>query len=185
MSTRTFEPDDKSRRYHTEARESVDAVLQRLCDAIEAKPEMGGFARALDISPDTIKTWRRRGRVPLRYLQGFSAQHGVSLDWLLHGGEPPPTDGHAYGPAADGAIVVTTDGSATVYRIASPGQAAAARPDAAWLEVLTLVLDELSSAGRRLPGAKVIQLVDLLMQLQQAGARLEPELLRSQLRLIA
>lgn len=183
MSTRNFEPDDKSRRYHTEARESVDAVLQRLCDAIEAKPEMGGFARALDISPDTIKTWRRRGRVPLRYLQGFSAQHGVSLDWLLHGGEPS-ADGAAYGPEA-GPTVLTTGGGATVHHIAEAAARPTVRPDAGWLDVLSLVLDELAAAGRRLPSGKVIALVDLLVQLQQAGARLEPELLRSQLRLIA
>ena len=183
MSTRNFEPDDKSRRYHTEARESVDAVLQRLCDAIEAKPEMGGFARALDISPDTIKTWRRRGRVPLRYLQGFSAQHGVSLDWLLHGGEPP-AEADGYGAAA-APTVVTTGGSATVHRIADAAGRPPVRPEAGWLEVLSLVLDELAAAGRRLPSGKVIALVDLLVQLQQAGARLEPELLRSQLRLIA
>lgn len=92
--------------------------------------------------------------------------------------------GAGYSTAHESTVLTTGDG-ATVYRLESPAATPAAQPAAEWLQVLELTLDELNSAGRRLPGAKVIQLVDLLMQLQQAGARLEPELLRSQLRLIA
>lgn len=192
MSTRNFEPfepvepGDKSHRYHSEGRESVDAVLQRMCDAIDAKPEHGGFARALDISSDTIKTWRRRGKVPLRFLSGFAEAHQANLHWLQFGAEQPAPEPEsaAYGPPPE-PTVVTTGGSATVHRIESPGESSAARPDAAWREVLALVLDELYASGRRLPSKKLIALVDLLVELQQHGARLEPAVLRSQLRLIA
>ena len=189
MSTRNFEPFEpveKSHRYHSEARESVDEVLQRMCDAIDVKPEHGGFARALDISPDTIKTWRRRGRVPLRFLSGFAETHQVNLHYLQFGAETPAaTDVSApYGPPPE-PTVATTGGRGTVHRIASPAGPGVARPSEAWLEVLALVLDELNASGRRLPSKKLIALVDLLIELQQAGARLEPAVLRSQLRLIA
>lgn len=105
-------------------------------------------------------------------LTGDPAQDAKAISEAAHYGPPPePT-------------VVTTGDRATVIRIAEP-PLRPATPPPSWLDVLALVIDELNASGRRLSGAKVISLVDLLLQLQQNGARLEPSVLRSQLRLIA
>lgn len=191
MSTRNFETDEKAARYHSESRESVDEVLQRMCDATGVKPEVGGFARALDISPHTIRTWHRRGKVPLRFLQGFSKAHGVNLHWLSFGegspnseAPPPEIDSMTdYGTPPE-PTAVTTGGRAKVHRLASPARQPA-RPDEGWITVLSLVVDELNASNRRLPSKTLVALVDLLVELQQHGARLDAAVLRSQLRLIA
>lgn len=105
-------------------------------------------------------------------LTGDPTQDAKAISEAAHYGPPPePT-------------VVTTGDRATVIRIAEP-PLRPATPPPSWLDVLALVIDELNASGRRLSGAKVISLVDLLLQLQQNGARLEPSVLRSQLRLIA
>lgn len=43
------------------------------------------YAQALDTTDSTIKTWRRRGEVSLKFLQGFAERHGVPLDMLRLG----------------------------------------------------------------------------------------------------
>lgn len=77
--------------YHQNSISGVDAVLDRLCRVVGAPKEMG-YAEALDVARETIKSWRRRGEVPLRYLQGFAVDHGVTIDYLQRGvvasGEP-------------------------------------------------------------------------------------------------
>lgn len=77
--------DSISTRYYRESEEGVDAVLDRLARIAGAPPELS-WADALDVSKETVKTWRRRGEVPLRYLKGFAAAHGASLDYLRRGG---------------------------------------------------------------------------------------------------
>lgn len=80
---------DVKNSFHRESVEGVDAVLERM-----TKIAIGGggtwaasYSNVLDISPNTIKTWRRRGSVPLKYLEGFAREYNVSLDYLMHGGE--------------------------------------------------------------------------------------------------
>jgi len=73
-------------RFHRESLEGVDAVLDRMCRAIDAIPDTG-YAEALDVSKETVKTWRRRGEVPMKFLTGFARDHGVSLDYLRYGTE--------------------------------------------------------------------------------------------------
>ncbi|NMG48272.1 hypothetical protein GO613_09185 [Azoarcus communis] len=69
-----------------ESTEGVDAVLNRMYDALGVTGV--SMAMALDVSPNTIKTWRRRGAVPMKFLADFAREHNVSLD-LLQRGEPP------------------------------------------------------------------------------------------------
>lgn len=72
-------------RFHLESTEGVDAVLDRMVKSLG--PDIGfGYAEALDVSKDTIKTWRRRGEVPMRYLSGFAKRYGLSIDYLRFGG---------------------------------------------------------------------------------------------------
>ncbi len=71
-------------RFHQESLEGVDAVLGRMVKALGL--DIGfGFAEALDVSRDTVKTWRRRGEVPMRFLTGFAKAHDLSLDYLRFG----------------------------------------------------------------------------------------------------
>lgn len=86
--------------YHFESIEGVDAVLDRLCRIVGAPPETP-WADALDLSRNTVKTWRQRGAVPLRYLQGFALDHGVTLEYLQRGEESVREPRASYGMNAD------------------------------------------------------------------------------------
>ena len=74
-------------RFYEESREGVAAVLDRMWQVI-GKP-ICGYAEGLDVNENTVKTWRRRGEVSIKYLKGFAAKHNVSLDYLLHGDAAP------------------------------------------------------------------------------------------------
>lgn len=79
--------------FHRESEEGVDAVLNRMLDAVGG--HAGGMAAALDVSPETIKTWRRRGEVSMRFLRGFAEEHRLSLDMLRYGENRNPSSGGA------------------------------------------------------------------------------------------
>lgn len=66
-----------------ESASGVNEMLDRMLDVV-GNP-VGSYAMALDVSENTIKTWKRRGAVSLRYLEGFAREHGVTLDYLLNG----------------------------------------------------------------------------------------------------
>lgn len=78
----------ENERIPRESVEGVDAVLNRMYELTGAVGM--SWATALDVSPDTIKTWRRRGAVPMRFLTEFAAQHGVGVDVLRFGAAPYP-----------------------------------------------------------------------------------------------
>lgn len=69
--------------YYEESTEGVSAVLDRMVKALGNPP--GSYAMALDVSENTIKTWRRRGEVSMKYLRGFADVHSVSIDFLMYG----------------------------------------------------------------------------------------------------
>lgn len=75
----------KDDRYYQESIEGVQAVLERMMKLLNNPP--GGYAEALNINENTIKTWRKRGAVSLKYLQGFAKEHNVSIDYLIRGSE--------------------------------------------------------------------------------------------------
>lgn len=54
-----------------------------------------------------------------------------------------------------------------------------------WRQVLAIAVDELNAAGKRLPGEKLLELADLLMQWQAEGAKVDADKMRRQIRLIA
>lgn len=76
----------REKKFYRESASGVDAVFERMWVAV-GRPSLG-YARAFDVSENDIKNWRRRGRVSRQYLEGFALEHGVSLDWLLHGDQP-------------------------------------------------------------------------------------------------
>lgn len=61
----------------------VEAVLDRMYQA--TGESFTSHADAFGVPEGTLKTWRHRGEVSLRYLRQFAARHGVSIDYLLHG----------------------------------------------------------------------------------------------------
>lgn len=97
-------------KFHRESVEGVDAVFERMWEAV-GRPLFTGYAQAFDVSENDIKNWRRRGRVSRAYLEGFSREHGVSLDWLLHGEAAPlqvRQDVLPYGLSADEVALLET-----------------------------------------------------------------------------
>jgi len=70
-----------SDQFHCESVEGVEAVLKRML--IAAGNPIGSYAQVFDVSENTIKTWKRRGAVPLKYLEGFSRKYEVAIDHLL------------------------------------------------------------------------------------------------------
>lgn len=65
---------------------TVDHVLDRMVEAVLGEDaRFESHALALGIPHNTIRTWKRRGEVPLGYLKNFAADWKVSLDWLLRG----------------------------------------------------------------------------------------------------
>lgn len=73
--------------YHQESADGVDAVLERMFEAV-GKPLGLGYAKAFDVSERTLAAWRARGRVARSYLDGFAREYEKSVDWLLHGDQP-------------------------------------------------------------------------------------------------
>ena len=69
--------------FHEESQEGVDAVLDRMCKVVGQ--DWGGYGEIIDVSPNTIKTWRRRGSVSSKFLQGFAEKYGTTIDYLMYG----------------------------------------------------------------------------------------------------
>lgn len=76
----------KDDRYYQESIEGVQAVLERMM-ALLGNPLAGSYAEVLDINENTLKTWRKRGAISLKYLQGFAKKHNVPIDYLIRGNE--------------------------------------------------------------------------------------------------
>lgn len=62
----------------------VSAVLSRMKEiyGVEKDAEL---SRALDISPQTLSSWRQRSAVPYALCVECAKSRGASLDWLLYG----------------------------------------------------------------------------------------------------
>lgn len=80
--------------YYEESKNGAKAVLDRMV-SILGHP-MGPYTEVLDVNPNTIKTWLRRGEVALKYIQGFAKEHNVSVDFILHGKEVSPSLGRVH-----------------------------------------------------------------------------------------
>lgn len=163
----SIQNETKADRYHAESRESVDAVLERMCRAIGRDPALGGYAKALDISDATIRTWRRRGEVTVKFIRTFAAEHGLDERQLMYGDQPPtPVLAFAAEPRP-------------------PAGSAAGDALLTWREVLVIAVDELRAQGVSLPGEKLADVVDLLMEFQELGMHVDRESVAKQLRLVA
>lgn len=62
----------------------VKTVLSRM-KAIYGVEKDAELARALDISPQTLSSWRQRSAIPYALCVECAKSRGASLDWLLYG----------------------------------------------------------------------------------------------------
>lgn len=76
----------------------VKKVLSRI-KTIYGVEKDAELARALDISPQTLSSWRQRSAIPYALCVECAKSQGASLDWLLYGEgqamrekSSPPTD---------------------------------------------------------------------------------------------
>ena len=62
----------------------VKTVLARM-KTIYGVEKDAELARALDISPQTLSSWRQRSAIPYSLCVECAKRRGASLDWLLYG----------------------------------------------------------------------------------------------------
>lgn len=180
MSSGTTKEIPKEERFHHESSEGVDAVLERMCKAIDRHPDVGGYAQALDVSPNTIKTWTRRGAVPMRYLTGFAREHGISLEYLKYGrGAVHIEPGPHVSISERGDYRVTREESAPTQ---APPTVAGPPPE--WRDVAEMYLDvALAAAGlpKDLTGRAALDMIDKMYALRRTGVKLTAEVMESML----
>lgn len=64
-------------------------VYDRMYDAVRFK-NASALARSLDITPQALSNYKKRGSMPTGVVVKFAALHNLSIDWLLTGkGEGP------------------------------------------------------------------------------------------------
>lgn len=87
------------------SRNGCAVVVHRLKQATGTSSD-AALAKVLDISPQTLSSWKSRDRIPYALCVDLALRKGVSLDWLLLGeGGPlrvtsrampePDEDGHS------------------------------------------------------------------------------------------
>lgn len=70
----------------SKAENPVIHVLDRMVElALGESAHFQSHADALHVPYETVKSWKRRRKVPLYELEMFSERYGVTIDWLLHG----------------------------------------------------------------------------------------------------
>lgn len=70
------------------SRNGCAVVVRRLKQTTGASSD-ADLAKILDVSPQTLSSWKSRDRVPYALCVDLALREGVSLDWLLLGeGDP-------------------------------------------------------------------------------------------------
>lgn len=73
-----------SKKYLEASQEGAKAVLDRMIKIL-GNPYGGSYSEVLDVNQNTIKTWIKRDKVPLEYIQGFALKYGESVDFITRG----------------------------------------------------------------------------------------------------
>ncbi len=63
--------------------QNFESVISRMKQTGDLKND-SAVARALNISPQAISNYKRRGRFPAGHIVKFADRYGVSIDWLLN-----------------------------------------------------------------------------------------------------
>lgn len=79
----------------SQSKKSVDDVLDRMVETMLGDDaHFKSHALALGVPHNTIRTWKRRGEVPLTYLKNFALDWKVDIGWLLYGVTLPQGEVH-------------------------------------------------------------------------------------------
>ncbi|MFK0089968.1 helix-turn-helix domain-containing protein [Pseudomonas sp. NPDC090755] len=76
------------------------AVLHRMKQVTATRTDTE-LSCVLDVSPQTLSSWKSRDSIPYSVCIDLAARHGVSLDWLLLGQEPQPAAPAAHTASAE------------------------------------------------------------------------------------
>lgn len=61
-----------------------DAIIQRLMEMYQVNKNID-LCKKLNLSPQTLSTWRGRNKIPFELCVKVALEKNVSLDWLLLG----------------------------------------------------------------------------------------------------
>lgn len=160
--------------YVRESQSGVDAVFERMLEVLGNPP--GSYATAFDVPESTIKTWRHRGAVSLRYLEGFAREHGTTIEYLRYGTGTATAGGGGLDESERELLKVLRSlpeerRQALMHRAAEQAAPYSVEKEAtgpSWPQVLEWVYDALVARNRRMPnGRKLRELVDAVMVLLQ------------------
>lgn len=174
----------------------------------------GEVAAALGMSKTAFAERKRRGAFPEREMKELAQQRPdlhIDVGYVLTGDSADPTRAMREGerrwreqdaarqaawkeaeqmavqaaspsrrPASDGSATVPSREGGAVTSLPAPADGTLT-----WRQILVIAVDELNAAGKRLPGDKLLELVDLLMAWQAEGAKVDAEKMRAQIRVVA
>ena len=156
---------------------SVATQLQRVESALGAE-----WMHQLGVASETVRTWRKRGAVPVAQLVKASELSGRPLEWFKANQYLAETHTSSFFPAKEKQVIRDSQ---------KQGQPESGLDLDVLQRVLSLVDDELDGMGLKLPRHKKSLLVALLYQrfeIQKAAGQAIPsevESVRQYLRLVA
>lgn len=166
-----------------------DEQLLRLKAELK-ETEDQAIAAHLGLTKAAFSDRKRRDAFPedkLRALAQLRPDLNIDVDYVLTGVSPDPGKTMAAFEASEpvrrqkalaaGALDPRVQATVTALPANENG-------GLTWRQVLITVVDEMTALKLRMPGATLVELVDLLMLLQQEGRPLRTELVRDQLKLI-
>ena len=72
---------------------TYSGIIERMKLAAKLKND-SAVARNLEVTPQALSNYKKRGRMPMNLVLKFSTIHKLSMDWLLTGEGKPYKEGH-------------------------------------------------------------------------------------------
>ncbi|MGJ7611819.1 MULTISPECIES: helix-turn-helix domain-containing protein [unclassified Variovorax] len=124
--------------------QQVDKVIERIASALGVSTQEEWMAR-LQIAPETVRTWRKRGKVPAAQLLKVAELSGRSVESIARGG--------VFFPQKEKQLIRPPSHDLDLL-----------------MNVMTVVLESLEQQGLSLPPQKVSDLVRLIYEHESAHA---------------
>lgn len=154
------------------------------------------FAEAAGAAKRTLIEWEKGTTSPNAVQLSALQKIGVDVFYVLTGDSPDL--GKTMAAYADSAAGKQLRAEVTLGHVpgkVSPSPSAVSSEVVAlpvsdsasltWRRILVIAIDELNAAGKRLPGEKLLELVDLLVAWQAEGVKVDADKMRAQIRLVA
>jgi len=77
-----------------------DAILRRMKHITATKTD-AELSAALNVSPQTLSSWKARNSIPYSFCIDLAERHGAALDWLFLGDGPQQRALNAEHPASE------------------------------------------------------------------------------------